>query len=1262
MDPFISYPIEQSYINLSIVETKEQREKEKKLGDAQNATAIMGSFEEIYATKSSIDVEDIFKTCKNPEKQVLVFGRAGIGKSTFCRYIAYQWALGTYRLQYELLALIPLRRLTMHHYPPDKSYSLIDLIKNELFPLDLTQYEEELLKKHFDPNKTLWILDGYDEIVQNVPPHLQRLFKQLLKTPHHIITSRPYLNTLSYDVQMEITGFTDENIKNYVKNFFYQMNDELDDATLKSEKLLSFLRSNLSIWGVAHIPINLELICSLWSNEDCLEREQLTVTRLYSQMTEWLCRRYLRTKDNQILQISQDEIDHHCQKELAFLESLAFNAMENNTILIQPKLLEKACNEAKIYSQQRPHILNIGILKSFRKQGIGNQIEMNKVHYFVHLSFQEYFAARYLIHLLKGSRTKRAIKFIKYQKYNRRYTLLFSFVAGLLSDRDQKHWQNLFWNTILKEPLDLVGVRHMQVVISCIQETVDQFPLAHRSKLLEWIAQCLKHSFTKEGRIICQHLTQSLQRAQSVTCDPTILNILIHLLEHDNANSKSDVLLCISELQISNPSTSLMTSLATKLNDQNETVRRSACEALGQIGEKAATNEVITGLVSALGDQSKDVRMSACEVLGKIGEKAATNEVITKLTSALGDQSEDVRRRACEVLGKIGEKAPTNEVITKLVSALGNQSEWVRRHACEALGKIGEKAPTNEVITKLVSALGNQSEDVRRRACEALGKIGEKAATNEVITGLVSALGDQSKVVRMSACEALGKIDAKAATNEVITKLVSTLGDQSEWVRSDACEVLGKIGEKTATNEVITGLVSALGDQSVYVRMMACEALGQIGEKAATNEVITKLVSTLGDQSKDVRSSACFGLEKIGEKAATNEVITKLVGALGDQSEWVRSDVCEVLGKIGEKAATNEVITKLASALGDQSEYVRMMACEALGKIGGKAATNEVITKLESVLGDQSEDVRKRACEALGKIGEKAPTNEVITKLVSALGNQSEDVRRRACEALGQIGEKAARNEVITKLVSALGDQSEWVRRRACEALGQIGEKAARNEVITGLVSALGDQSEDVRSSACEALRKIGEKAATNEVISKLAALENSDSFLVLATAVNAVASLINSSAVMTQLDSRIMTDLSLSKNASIYFKNISEDDFVEKFFRSVNPDWIPFVTRFLLLKGWALAAMENEIGVYGTKDPLQTSMHIFDIRVKLINDLIDQGGRLELYFEKPQCQRARSSRFYLFLLSFFLSFHDLDLFHFIERMLESSWGFRIEN
>jgi predicted NACHT family NTPase len=271
MNPAKSFPIEQTYINLAIVKAKDQHEKEKQLRNEQHSNDIMGSFEEIYGMKTTIDVKNIFDTCKNEEKQVLVFGRAGIGKSTFCRYVAHQWATGSYWSQYKLLALIPLRRLTLNRYPllpPGQNYSLIDLIKQEVFPYDLSEKDERLLKNEFDAKKTLWILDGYDEIIQNVPPHLECLFEQLLKTPHHILTSRPYLNTLSYNVQMEITGFTDKNIEEYMQQFFNQMKDELDNAIIRSQTLLKFLESNRSIRGVAHIPVNLELICSLWSNED----------------------------------------------------------------------------------------------------------------------------------------------------------------------------------------------------------------------------------------------------------------------------------------------------------------------------------------------------------------------------------------------------------------------------------------------------------------------------------------------------------------------------------------------------------------------------------------------------------------------------------------------------------------------------------------------------------------------------------------------------------------------------------------------------------------------------------------------------------------------------------------------------------------------------------------------------------------------------------------------------------------------------------
>jgi HEAT repeat protein len=774
-------------------------------------------------------------------------------------------------------------------------------VKSEVFSFDLNEKEEELLKKQFDAKKTLWILDGYDEIVQNVPQHLQCLLDQLLKTPHHILTSRPYLNTLAYDVQMEITGFTDKNITEYVKQFFDQMKDELDDAMIEGQRLLKFLRSKQSIWGVAHIPVNLELICSLWSNDDWSETEQLTITILYTRMTEWLCRRYLRTHDNQTLQLFQNEIDQRCQKEMAFLESLAFNAMEGSTIIIPSSLLKKALNEAKVSSQEHPHILNMGILKSVHKQGIGSLIETEKDHYFIHLSFQEYFAARYLITALKGSQTGKANEFIKYQKYNQRYTLVFTFAAGLLNESDAKPYFNVFWDHVLGEPLDLVGIRHLQLVIFCTEETTGKSTLSRRVESLQWIAKCIHYGFIMKNEIALEHLSQSLRRAPSVACDQIIVNLFINLLQRTDTDIQKKVLSFISNLEISNPPILLITSVINGLDSREVGVRVNACRALGSMGVKAATNEVITKLVSALGDESHHAGLNAGRALGKIGEKAVTNEVITKLVSALADESDDVRVNACEALGSMGEKAATNEVITKLVSMLADENDYVRVNACIALGQIGEKATTNEVINKLVSALAHEIDSIRQIACISLGNIGEKVATNEVITKLVSALGDERHHIRRNACEALGKIGEKAATNEVITKLVSAIGPighESDYVRVGACKALGKIGEKAATNEVITKLVSALEDDSNDVRKNAREALGKIDEKAATNEVITKLVNALADESDDVRENACEALGKMGEKAARNEVITKLVLLMNKDNGYASFRVAEAVGNI----------------------------------------------------------------------------------------------------------------------------------------------------------------------------------------------------------------------------------------------------------------------------------------------------------------------------------------------------------------------------
>ena len=1122
INPTRSFPIDDSYINLAIVETKQQRVKEKELSNAKNNDKMMDTFEEIYSTKSPINVKDLFENCKDQLRQVLVFGRAGIGKTTFCRYVTHEWAQSKLWPEYDLVVLFPLRLLTETRYPPvsSLSYSLIDAVEKEYFSHGLCEKEKEILTNELSRLKVLWLLDGYDEIVQNVPSHLQCLFQQMLKTPHHIITSRPYSNTLPYKVQMEITGFTNDNIPTYVTKFFDQIQTELNDAFNQGRKCLEFLKVNPRIWGIAHIPMSLELICSLWSDTDWSENTNITITALYDNMAMWLCRRYLE-KQNITFQITKKQLYNYCNAELTFLETLAFEAMVKNTVLIRKELLQKFIEEMECSSQAFQQILNIGILKSYDSGVTGSRFESDKHHYFVHLSFQEYFAARYFCKALKDPADQRVVRLIQNQKYDRHFTLMLAFASGLLTNADDDATLNRFWDLVHNECQDLIGFRHLHLLIPCIDEGRCSDSIKTKNEIVRYITDWLQYILTLKHCALQEKLKDLLRTCTSLVEQSAIQNVFLHQLHTEDQTIVENVLLLISTMPPPDSSAKLFPLVCRHLNAKNSAVRKaavmtlarlsekvstsevtntlvialgdsdwnvrwSACESLGRLGEKAATSEVINGLVISLGDCDENVGESAYEAIGRLGEKTAASEIINRLLISLGDRDSNVRKSAREALVRLGEKAATSEVISRLVISLRDSNTNVRWSACETLGRLGEKAATNEVINQLVTSLGDCDENVRESACKALGRLGEKTATNEVINQLVTSLGDCDENVQESACEALRRLGEKAATSEIINRLIMSVGDSDKNVRSSACRALGTLGEKAATSKAINELVIALGDCDTSVRLSACKALGRLGEKAATSEVINGFVISLGDGDMDVRESACKALGRLGEKAATSGVINRLIISLSESDKNVRGSACEALGRLGEKAATSEVINGLVTSLGDCDESVRSSACEALGRLGEKAATSEIINRLVISLSESDKNVRSSACRALEELGEKAATSEVINRLVISLEDCDKNVRSSACRVVGQLGEKAATTEIINGLVILLGESDENVRFSACGAVGQLGEKAATSEIIKRLVISLGDGDMDVRESACKALGRLGEKAATSEIINRL--------------------------------------------------------------------------------------------------------------------------------------------------------------------------------
>ncbi|CAF5213259.1 unnamed protein product, partial [Rotaria magnacalcarata] len=129
-----------------------------------------------------VKITELFDKCKDKlTKRALVLGPPGIGKTTFCQYIAYKWSKYELFQQFKCLIYIRLRNLTSKLYPlrSSESYSLTDIIERECFrTYPLENHEERNVLKHMldDASNVLWLLDGYDEL--NVPDHLDWFMRE----------------------------------------------------------------------------------------------------------------------------------------------------------------------------------------------------------------------------------------------------------------------------------------------------------------------------------------------------------------------------------------------------------------------------------------------------------------------------------------------------------------------------------------------------------------------------------------------------------------------------------------------------------------------------------------------------------------------------------------------------------------------------------------------------------------------------------------------------------------------------------------------------------------------------------------------------------------------------------------------------------------------------------------------------------------------------------------------------------------------------
>ena len=370
---------------------------------------------------------EIFQPRSHSSKQrrILIEGQAGVGKTTFASLMVYDWACGNPNLQHFKLVLF----MELKQMKGNLKSDIFEL----LFPRDF-YYSADFLFQYIVANQenVLFILDGYDEVN---PSQLQDaedlIMGKICRNATVIVTSRPGKGSRVHwfmDSRIEITGFTNENIHEFVLKYF-------EDDMPMAESLIAQLVMHPVAENIARIPLTAMLICAMWEE---MPQAALfsSMSYLFIELTLLLVKRYYaRQSDENSFDptnlSSLEDIPDDLFQSLLSLGEISLNGLLSDQLLFDVCELEKKCINKGA--------LDIGFLS--KELGASRLKPVQKCR-FSHRSYQEFLAALWLSHKIKQAFTDRSVfdhvsVYIMNCLSSELSSVLFLFTPGLLGDAFQ---------------------------------------------------------------------------------------------------------------------------------------------------------------------------------------------------------------------------------------------------------------------------------------------------------------------------------------------------------------------------------------------------------------------------------------------------------------------------------------------------------------------------------------------------------------------------------------------------------------------------------------------------------------------------------------------------------------------------------------------------------------------------------------------------------------------------------------------------------
>ena len=376
----------------------------------------------------------IFKAhveCQRP-RTVLIEGDPGMGKSTYCQKLAYDWATKQKELDPTFPDIEVLLLLKCH----EVKSSIWKAIDDQILPAEIDDQARECFFKFVRENqsKVLLVLDGLDEMDSTEMKRIYDLVEgKELSGCHVILTSRHEVGRKLRrycDTLWEIVGFTEEDANSFIRTYF--KNIKREDLL---ENLLQKIRYSDELRNLSKNPLNVTLLCVLC--EDLEGVFPTSRTELYTEIVLCVLRRYekkqgLSSKSEDLMSIYRDDLVH--------LGRVALDSLRKRELHF----------EEHEYGSTSIALSKFGFL-SLQASGCKRKALVR--YAFLHKSFQEFFAGFYLAcQILDGGID--CVSVVKDERFKDELKQVFLFMIRILASRSKETAESVI--KIMAENINLI--------------------------------------------------------------------------------------------------------------------------------------------------------------------------------------------------------------------------------------------------------------------------------------------------------------------------------------------------------------------------------------------------------------------------------------------------------------------------------------------------------------------------------------------------------------------------------------------------------------------------------------------------------------------------------------------------------------------------------------------------------------------------------------------------------------------------------------